>query len=327
MKILVAGGMEEGVKDTAAEERCAAALGRAVVSSGHILINGAYNSFDRIVAEAAYDAAKTSLVFANPQKAIHTYLTPGVEPAHRLGLVRNLNVRSWDPGQPDWGTPEPLQECDALVVVGGGPGTHRVTHLSRLAGKPILPITAFGGAAAEAFHTELDRFDKVYKGRVSRDEYTVLDTVAPNDDELAATVVALVSRLVSGDKVFVVMTFRDESEDTYAAIERACRAFEFQPDRTDKSATTNRIYQRIVEGIERAAFVVVDATFESLNVYYELGYAEALGKDIIVVAKAGTNLPFDTKDIPTHFFTNYKKLEESLKDRIERLTGRKAKDS
>ena len=71
--------------------------------------------------------------------AIHTYLSPGVTPAHRLGLVRNLNVNSWDPGQPEWGIPEPLRECEALIVMGGGPATHRVVHLTRLVGKPILP--------------------------------------------------------------------------------------------------------------------------------------------------------------------------------------------
>jgi hypothetical protein len=53
----------------------------------------------------------------------------------------------------------------------------------------------------------------------------------------------------------------------------------FEPDRTDKNdATTDRIYGRIVQGIQRAAFLVADVTFDSVNVYYELGFAEALGR-------------------------------------------------
>lgn len=328
MKILVVGGICDHSLDPGAEEQCAKAIGRAIVSSGHILVNGCYNAFDRVVAEAASEAAEANPLFGNPKKAIHTYVSPLVPPSHKFGHLRNLNVTSWDPGQPDWGIPEPLRESDAIVVMGGGAGTHRVTHLSRLAGKPILPITAFGGAAKEAFETELQRFDSVYKGRVARDDYTVLDTVMPDDfDWLAQSVVALVSRLVSGNKVFVVMTFRDDSMDTYGVIERACKAYNLEPDRTDKSATTERIFERIVEGIERAAFVVADVTYESVNVYYELGYAEALGKDVIVVAKDGTNLPFDTKDIPTHFFSNYTNLEKDLRARIGKLTGRKAVDA
>jgi hypothetical protein len=325
MKILVVGGINDQLADISAEEQCARAIGKAIVSAGHILVNGCYNAFDRMVAEAASEAAKSNPFFGDARKAIHTYLSPGVEPAHRFGHIRNLNVTSWDPGQPDWGIPEPLKECDALVVVGGGPATHRVTHLSRFAGKVILPITAFGGAAKEAFKTELERFDSVYEGRVSRDDYTILDSAMPEDFEaLATSVIALASRLVAGNKVFVVMTFRDESVDTYSAIERACRAYALEPDRTDQSATTERIFKRIVEGIERAAFVIADVSFESLNVYYEMGYAEALGKDMIVIAREGTDLPFDTKDIPTHFFSSYTGLEKDLRARIESLTGRTA---
>ena len=198
---------------------------------------------------------------------------------------------------------EPLRECEALIVMGGGPATHRVVHLTRLVGKPILPITAFGGAAKEAFRTEWNHFDSFYGARVPRDEYAILNTALPDDfDELARRMVALLSNIVTGNKVFVVMSFRRESDDTYRTIDRVCKAYRFEAERTDKDATTDRIYGRIVEGIKRAAFVIADVTFQSVNVYYELGFAEALGKDVIVVAKKDTKLPFDTSDIPTMFF-------------------------
>ena len=129
-----------------------------------------------------------------------------------------------------------------------------------------------------------------------------------------------------GEQCLFVMSFRKESDDTYHTIERVCRGYGFEPDRTDKNdATTDRIYNRIVQGIQRAAFVVADVTFGSVNVYYELGFAEALGKDVIVVAKEGTNLPFDTNDIPTAFFSDQTRLEEALRSRIGRLTGRQAR--
>jgi nucleoside 2-deoxyribosyltransferase len=138
-------------------------------------------------------------------------------------------------------------------------------------------------------------------------------------------VITLALKIVLGNNVFVVMSFRKESDDTYGTIERVCRDYRFEPDRTDKNATTDRIYNRIVQGIRRAAFVVADVTFGCVNVYYELGFAEALGKDVIVVAKVGTKLPFDTNDIPTAFFLDQTRLEEALRLRIERLTGRQAR--
>jgi nucleoside 2-deoxyribosyltransferase len=113
---------------------------------------------------------------------------------------------------------------------------------------------------------------------------------------------------VLGNEVFVVMSFRDESDDSYNTIARVCRGFGFEPNRTDRVPTTERIYSRIVQGIQRAAFVIADVTFSSVNVYYELGFAEALGKDVLVVAKEGTALPFDTNDIPTLFFKDQTRL-------------------
>lgn len=332
MKILVAGGLSPEFKEGNAEEVCARALGRAIASAGHVLLNGAYNTFDRLVAEAANEVAQHSSAFSgDATAAIHTYLSPGWKPAHKLGKVQKLNVSSWDPGQPEWGLPEPLLECDALVVMGGGPGTHRVVHLTRLAGKPILPIVAFGGAVDEAYRTEMARFNTVYGDRVAKDEYAILNTAIEALDKpasfdlLAASVVSLVSKVCLGNEVFVVMSFNEDSDDTFNTIARVCKAYGFQANRTDKDGTTDRIYTRIVKGLHCAAFVVADVTFGSVNVYYELGFSEALGNEVIVVAREGTKLPFDTNDIPTTFFRDQTRLEEALRRRIEHVTRRQAR--
>jgi nucleoside 2-deoxyribosyltransferase len=327
MKILVAGGLRDDYTSGNAEEVCARALGRAIVSKSHVLINGCYNPFDKFVAEGAEEAAKKQGV--SGKNFIFSYVYPDGTPIHDLGQLRENNVRIWDPGQPDWGIPEPLVECEAVVVMGGGASTRRVVNISRFAGKPILPITAFGGAGREAFRAEWARFEALYGGRVDMEEFANLNTPLKGldkphaFDDLAAAVVTLTSKIVLGNKIFVVMSFRKESDDTYGTIKRACEAYGFAPDRTDKNeATTDRIYSRIVRGIQQAAFLVADVTFDSVNVYYELGFAEALGKEVIVVAKEGTKLPFDTNDIPTVFFPDQTRLEEALCSRIERLSGR-----
>jgi molybdopterin-biosynthesis enzyme MoeA-like protein len=67
MKILVAGGIDPTLDDTTAAEACAAALGRVIVSRGHILISGAYNSFDRIVAQAASEGAEATSYVGDPK--------------------------------------------------------------------------------------------------------------------------------------------------------------------------------------------------------------------------------------------------------------------
>ena len=48
--------------------------------------------------------------------------------------------------------------------------------------------------------------------------------------------------------------------------------------RVDETNTADRILRRILEQIERAAFVIVDLTELISNVFFELGFAEGLGK-------------------------------------------------
>jgi hypothetical protein len=206
--------------------------------------------------------------------------------------------------------------------MGGGPRTLRAANLCRLAKKPIVPITALKGAAGEVFATELARFLEFYEGRVSRDQYSLLDIQNPGDFATTAReAVQLATQLAVGNLVFVVMAFREESEDTFTAIKDVCKERGLKWSRTDQDSTTSRIYQRIVDGIRRATFVIADVSVGTLNVYYELGYAEALGKPVIVIAKEGTELPFDTRDIPTTIYRNQTRLKALLGERIDGLVG------
>ena len=60
----------------------------------------------------------------------------------------------------------------------------------------------------------------------------------------------------------------------------------------------------------------VDLTDLRPNVFYELGYADGLGKKVIATAKEGTDLPFDVKDIPTIFWSGQTQLRKDLEKRI-----------
>jgi hypothetical protein len=320
MRIFVTGGFSRSRPEDEASVRT---LGRAVAAAGHTLLQGYFNTFDRVVGEAAFEIAKDSGHFTDPRLAVQSFITADQDPpAHVQWLVRKLPFRDWDPGQENWSVPEPIQSCDVAIVMGGGPKTLRAANLCRLAKKPIVPITGLRGAAIEVFATEMNRFLEFYEGRVSRDQYSLLDSQNPGDfTAITREAVSLAAQLAVGNLVFIVMAFREESEDTFTAIKEVCKERGLKWSRTDQDPTTNRVYQRIVSGIQRATFVIADVTIATLNVYYELGYAEALGKPVIVVAKDGTELPFDTRDIPTTLFRNQTRLKATLSERIDALVG------
>ena len=320
MKIFVTGGFS---RSRPGDETSVRTLGQAVASAGHTLLQGYFNAFDETIAKAAFEVAKDSGHFPDPRLAVQSFITEGQDtPEHVPWLVRRLPFRDWDPGQENWSVPEPIQCCDVAIIMGGGPKTLRAANLCRLAKKPLVPITALKGAAIEVFATELARFVEFYEGRVSRDQYSLLDTQNPGDFAgITREAVRLATQLAVGNLVFIVMAFREESEDAFTAIKEVCKERGLKWCRTDQDSTTSRVYQRIVIGIQRATFVVADVTVGTLNVYYELGYAEALGKPVVVIAKEGTELPFDTRDIPTTLYRNQTRLKALLGERIDGLVG------
>lgn len=322
MKILVLGGFSEEFEPGCDEEKFARALGKTIVSKGHTLLNGCYNSFDTIVAEAAFEASE-ALEESDSHVVIQSYLAKGTKPAHQFGRIRKLRITSWDPGQEGWEIPEPIAEADAVVIVGGGPGTLRGAHLCALDKKPLLPVTAFGGASEEVFSSELKKFEKNYGGRVDRDQYTVLDEQFPKDlDALANSVLDLSSRLATGNSVFVIMAYRKELDDTFGTIQRVVKDYGYDCERMDRVADTDRIFPRMIENIRKAALVIAEISIPSVNVFYELGFAEALGKGPIVIARQGSDLPFDINDLPTTFYEDQTRLEEKLRVRVQGLSDR-----
>jgi len=77
-----------------------------------------------------------------------------------------------------------------------------------------------------------------------------------------------------------------------------------------------RIVPVITSAIRRSAFVIADVTDPRPNVYYELGYAHALAKDVVLTAKEGTALPFDIFDVPTQYWDSQDMLEKKARSRV-----------
>jgi nucleoside 2-deoxyribosyltransferase len=80
-----------------------------------------------------------------------------------------------------------------------------------------------------------------------------------------------------------------------------------------------KILPRILNGIRHSAFVIADVTETSPNVFYEVGFAEGLGRPIITTAKKDTKLPFDIADTPVTFWSNPEDLKAKLESTIQEI--------
>ena len=318
MRLLVAGGFD--ANNAAQRERILAfggALGAGIVEHGHVLLNGCRTELDTCVAEAAYRKLE-AMGEPEPDKRVISYVLDGVAPSHSCGTIIRSQLPDWELDKATFYIPEQLQEADAVILVGGFGGTLRAANWARIAGKPLLPFTAFGGAASEIYRQELRDFDAKYAGLVEKLEYEQLNSVKSDWSEHATDVVALAEKVAESRSVLVIMSYadREELEDTYATFEMVTEKLGYKCDRVTEKNTEHRILPEILAQIRRAGFTIVDLTDLRENVFYELGYADGLGKQVIVTAKKGTQLPFDVADIPTIFWSGQQQLSRDLEERI-----------
>lgn len=126
---------------------------------------------------------------------------------------------------------------------------------------------------------------------------------------------------------FIVMPMvagRPELDDVLDSIKEAGARCGLQAERVDEVHSTDRITDRILESIRRAEYVIADLTEARPNVYFEAGYAHALGKIPIYVARAGTQLEFDLKDYPVTFFASMRELKDALETKLRAIARERA---
>lgn len=98
---------------------------------------------------------------------------------------------------------------------------------------------------------------------------------------------------------FVLMPFAPEFEDVYKiGIKEACHLAGAYCERVDEQFFSERILDRIYNQIAKADLVIADMTGRNPNVFYEVGYAHALGKPTVLLTQKVEDIPFDLKHFP-----------------------------
>lgn len=70
-----------------------------------------------------------------------------------------------------------------------------------------------------------------------------------------------------------------------------------------------------------ASIIIADITNRNANVFYELGIAHSLGKEVILIAQGEEHIPFDLNRFRHCIYSNdgigYKKLKQYIPDTIK----------
>lgn len=121
---------------------------------------------------------------------------------------------------------------------------------------------------------------------------------------------------------FMAMSFKEETRKISAAFKNAINRSGYIPRRIDEKEHNKQIVPEILFEISRSKFVVVDITYPNYGAYYEAGYAEALGKEVIICCQKDKFQPhFDIAQKSAIVWEDEKDLEERLYRRIEATVG------
>ena len=97
-------------------------------------------------------------------------------------------------------------------------------------------------------------------------------------------------------RAFTIMPFNEEFDDVFQlGIKKPALDSKVDAYRLDEELFDEGMLDKIYKEIEKADFIIADLSDKNPNVFYELGYAHALGKLCILITKDAENIPFDLK--------------------------------
>ena len=185
-----------------------------------------------------------------------------------------------------------------------------VRHATQYENRPLNPAEA-----KIEFSNSADRLQAVLE----------LIGMAPGDSQLSFAVKgAPITAGYRPGTAFIMMWIspqQPELIDVCDTIKRCFAKFGINAVRADDIEHEDVITKRILDEIKTAEFLFADLTGERPSVYYEVGYAHALGRRVMLYRKSGTAIHFDLAAYNCPEYENMRKLEELLTKRIATITG------
>ncbi|NJC49485.1 UNVERIFIED_ORG: hypothetical protein GGR78_002770 [Xanthomonas campestris] len=122
-----------------------------------------------------------------------------------------------------------------------------------------------------------------------------------------------------------MMPFSAPFNPVYAKLQEIAVSVGMECKRADDIWEAHAVIQDVVNLIDRASVVICDCTGRNPNVFYEIGLAHAFGREVILIAQSGDDIPFDLRHIRyLTYLPNAQgiyDLGEALRPRLGALRG------
>jgi hypothetical protein len=187
-----------------------------------------------------------------------------------------------------------------------------------------LPFSGFGDR-----RTDIEIYSDLANAKL--DARSAMDTAislilsVPDEVSSKSSHVPLSSQTFIPNLAFIIMAMdpsKPELDDICNTIMEVCQSFAIIAKRADDIEHAEKITEVVLQNIANAEFLIADLTEERPNVYYEIGFAHALGKRPILYRKTGTKLHFDLAVHNVPEYKNLTELRKSLQRRFEAILGK-----
>jgi Nucleoside 2-deoxyribosyltransferase len=125
-------------------------------------------------------------------------------------------------------------------------------------------------------------------------------------------------------RAFVAMEYREPFDTFYREVIRPHAEKLYEVVRIDEKSGPGIIFQDMQREIGQSDVVIAEITPANPNVFYELGYAQALGKPTILLAQRGGKLPFDIASYRVVFYDDSiggkSRVEEDLAKHLDAIS-------
>jgi hypothetical protein len=125
--------------------------------------------------------------------------------------------------------------------------------------------------------------------------------------------------------ISAMMPFTPHFDKVYATLKNVAEAIKLRCRRADDIWENPAVIQDVVSLIDRSRIVIADCTGRNPNVFYEIGIAHALGREVILITQNEEDIPFDLRHLRyVKYLNNNEGLEElvrRLQARLEDITG------
>ncbi|MDD4708086.1 MAG: hypothetical protein PHO47_07765 [Firmicutes bacterium] len=117
---------------------------------------------------------------------------------------------------------------------------------------------------------------------------------------------------------FVLMPFEEELKEIYEdSIRLAFEEIGFNCERADDIFHNTSIMEVIWTKICSAEIIVADLTGKNPNVFYEIGIAHTLGKEVILITQNKEDVPFDLRHLKYIKYSITRRGQEQLKEELK----------